>query len=275
MAAAALKRTADDREFLTRELTAVEASGQPTRLAKVGIDGDMPMAALAVLHADSSVTPFVAATTAAKRAARRATRGRRRATSSSATSSSSKARARRRARAGGASRRQRTPPLRPPPGRFWASSARGRCSGCRSAAPPPRPAGRTALVQLSMLYIGAILVVVATTEFSPQLFPKTAYPYVQAFTAGGVCAGFTTLAGLYWLADGVLLFRGRLRPSHDDETDAGKYDAFSTHLSNEWWLLLGLWAIFGAPSAPTAGASATAAARRCRSRSTSARSPSA
>ena len=33
MAAAALKRTADDREFLTRELTAVEASGQPTRLA--------------------------------------------------------------------------------------------------------------------------------------------------------------------------------------------------------------------------------------------------
>ena len=252
VAAAALKRTADDREFLTRELTAVEASGQPTRLAKVSIDGDMPMATLADCSMrDSSVTPFVAATTAAKRAGQARHAGpapRDIQLRHQQLVEGSREAPRARSEVARAVANSHAAALRPPPGRFWALLGAWALLGlplCAHRLLAQR--WRTALVQLCMLYIGAILVVVATTEFSPQLFPKTAYPYVQAFTAGGVCAGFTTLAGLYWLADGVLLFRGRLRPSHDDETDAGKYDAFSTHLSNEWWLLLGLWAIFGAP----------------------------
>lgn len=129
----------------------------------------------------------------------------------------------------------------PPPARFW------RVLGLWLVLGLPLGAHRlalrryrSALLQLGCSGIGAILVACAATLLSPQVVagPWT-YEYEEAFVMGGIGVGFTTLGGLLWLFDGVLLRRGLLYKNGGE-----RYD-YTPCETREWWRAAVVWLLGG------------------------------
>ena len=98
---------------------------------------------------------------------------------------------------------------------------------------------RSAALQLSYFCLGMMLMVLGASSLAPDVItgPYT-YEYDEAFKVGGLGIFLTTLGGLLWLADLLLLCRGELYFNGGDCYEIAPFE------SPEWWTAATLW-LFG------------------------------
>ena len=98
---------------------------------------------------------------------------------------------------------------------------------------------RSAALQLSYFCLGMMLMVLGASSLAPDVItgPYT-YEYDEAFKVGGLGIFLTTLGGLLWLADLLLLCHGELYFNGGDRYEIAPFE------SPEWWTAAALW-LFG------------------------------
>ena len=128
----------------------------------------------------------------------------------------------------------------PPSRRFWLLLALWAVGGLPCAAHRLLlRRWRSAALQLSCFCLGMMLVVLSASSLAPDVIagPYT-YEYDEAFKVGGLGIFLTTLGGLLWLADLLLLCRGDLYFNGGDRYEIAPFE------SPEWWTAATLW-LFG------------------------------